>query len=76
MTYYDLEDKHFDIWCEDTGVSNMAAHTKISIEYAISVLEKVANPDYQIISDGQCGVISIPQSSIYDKIKELKSLIK
>ena len=48
----------------------------ISIEYAISVLYEVAEPEYQIISDGQCGVISIPQDSIYDKIKELKKLLK
>ena len=55
---------------------SMDDHTKISIEYAISVLEEVADPDYQVISDGECGVISIPQDSIYGKIKELRKLIE
>lgn len=69
MTKDKLIQKHYE--CAPNHWNDAA---KISIEYAISVLEDVANPDYQIISDGQCGIISIPQSSIYDKIKELKSL--
>lgn len=58
-----------------TQRDNATKCANISIEYAISVLEEVANPEYQIISDGQCGVISIPQSTIYNKITELKKLI-
>lgn len=64
MTREELYNKHYD-------TLNTGGHADISIEYTISVLQEVANPEYQIISDGQSGIVSIPKSSIYDKIKEL-----
>lgn len=72
MTLEALKEQHRMIIGIGNGSSDDA--TKLSVEYAISVLEKLENADYQIITDD--GVTCIPQDSISDEIKKLKALIK
>jgi hypothetical protein len=66
MTKKELENKHIS---NRIGIdpSNYPAHTRTSIEYAISMLEELIpkEPPF-VVSDGE----------ILRKIKELKSLIK
>lgn len=39
MNFDELKDKHFNIWAHDDSQSCDDEHVKVSIEYAISVLE-------------------------------------
>ena len=70
MTQTELYDSHCHIpnygGCRELSV-------KASIEYAIGVLEELKE-GYQIMTED--GVNGIPTGSIYDKIKELKSILK
>ena len=70
MTKEELEGNHEHYVLNDAASYH---HVNISIEYAISVLSELAD-GYQFMSED--GVAGIPMGSIYDKLKELKSLIK
>jgi len=72
MTKEALQEQHRMIISLSDGSSEDP--TKLSIEYAISVLKELENADYQIITED--GVICIPQGTISDKIKHLKVLLK
>ena len=73
MTKDQLENKHFDVYLEYSALADCRhiEHTKVSIEYAISMLEELKD-GYQFMSAD--GVSGIPRKSIISKITELKSL--
>jgi len=73
MTKDQLNQKHFDKYYARSTSAATQEHTQVSIEYAISVLEELKE-GYQIMTED--GVNGIPTGSIYDKIKELKSILK
>ena len=65
MTIEELEDKHRDIEIEyfDSTANSYPYNTKLSIEFAISVLEEINSK------------MSFPNQVILDKIQELKNYL-
>ena len=65
MNIKELEDKHYHIWdCWRGTCSNEDLHTKLSIQFAIEVLEEVSNSSFEIYS-----------KTLNDKIQELKQYL-
>lgn len=60
MNIQELEDKHYTIWDFDRISSNEEKHTKLSVEFAIEILDNLS-PDYH--------------KFIENKIQELKKYL-
>ena len=66
MNIKELEDKHLQIWviCGEIPVTSSDKHTKLSIEFAISVLEEIDKESNDALN------------LVFDKIQELKTYLK
>ena len=71
MNIEELESKHYSIF-EDRSIGNPnLKHTKLSIEFAISVLEESLNRIIDVDSDEAYYI----QNTLEDKIQELKTYL-